>query len=93
MPSTPSDAEPALFNNPSDAEHALIRKVLSPVMSDRGVRDREDMLLKHVGQLTAELNRAIERSPTTPVDLWDWYGRVTFDIVGEAVSDEDFGVV
>jgi cytochrome P450 len=93
MPSTPYNKDFGLFGNPDDTEHALMRKVVSPIMSDRGVRERESLLLKHTKLFIEQLTRVTQKTTGGAVDMMHWYPRVTFDIVCDFVNSEDLGAV
>jgi cytochrome P450 len=93
MPSTPHNKEAGLFDCPDDTEHASMRKLISPILSDRGIRDRESLLLKHMKHFIEELTRATEKTSSGAIDMLDWYPRVAFDIVGELVNGQDLGGV
>jgi cytochrome P450 len=82
MPTVPASYEQALFNRKDDAEHRKIRKILSNVFSDRGIRDREQVLLRHVSHMAEQLVNTLGDAPNRALDLVAWYQNVTTDVIG-----------
>ena len=81
-------AGPALFNQPSDKIHHELRKTLSAVMSDRGIRERESMLRKYVSLLISRLRD----QNSSAINITTWLEAITADIMGCMLNkDQDFG--
>ncbi|KPI45628.1 putative sterigmatocystin biosynthesis monooxygenase stcF [Cyphellophora attinorum] len=80
---------PGVFGQPDDAVHQMKRKKLSPLMSDRGVNQREDVMLSNI----AFFVKRLKEQPDSAFDLTPWYQAVTSDIIGHFMSKESFGAV
>ena len=94
FPATPANFPVGLFNNQSDEEHQSIRKKLSPGLSDHGVQAKEAVLKKHVGFMMKRLKDQISTTSGEAVlDVVDWYQSVTTDVVGDFLTQEDFGAL
>lgn len=93
MPTVPSLYEHALFSNPDDAEHRKIRKILSNNFSDRGIRAREQVLLRNVSHMVQQLLATLTNAPKRALDMVIWYQNVTTDVVGELLTNETFDAV
>lgn len=93
MPTVPSSFEHALFSNPDDQEHRKIRKILSHAFSDRGVREREEVLLQNVARMVQQLQATLKDAPNRASDLVAWYQNVTTDVIGELLTGETFDAV
>lgn len=82
-------AKPGLFSQPDDQVHQALRKRLSPLMSDRGVRDKEVVLMEKVAFMIKQL----QDQTASTIDICPWYQAVSSDIVGYFMSKEDFGAL
>ncbi len=93
LPTTPKRWENGLFDNKSDEEHQFIRKRLSPALSDRGVHSREAVLRRHVDFMMKRLKEQISTSGEAALDVLDWFQSVTTDVIGDFLTQEDFGTL
>lgn len=93
MPTVPASYEQSLFDQKDDADHRKIRKILSNVFSDRGIREREEILLRHVSHMVDELVKTLSDAPNRSLDLVAWYQNVTTDVIGDMLTNESFDAV
>jgi cytochrome P450 len=87
-----ADIQNALFNNSDDAQHHAIRKTLSPVLSERGVRAREHLFLKHVNSFETLL-KAVASEEAGGFDIVPYFKMVTADIIGDLLIGKPFGAM
>ena len=90
MPTVPPSYEHSLFGLPDDAEHRKIRKILSQVFSDRGMREREEVLLQNVSSMVQQLLKNLNEDPNRAFDVVAWYQNVTTDVIGDLLTNETF---
>lgn len=93
LPATPKRFENGLFDNKSDEEHQFIRKKLSPALSDHGIQAKEAVLRKHVDFMMKRLKDQISTSGKAALDVVDWFQSVTTDVIGDFLTQEDFGTL
>ncbi|KAL9624636.1 MAG: hypothetical protein Q9160_001301 [Pyrenula sp. 1 TL-2023] len=80
-----SDGIYNILSTPSIADHARYRRALSPIFSERALRDQEPLVTKYVDLLIAELKR---RCSEGPQDMVTWFSLVTFDIITDLTFGE-----
>lgn len=73
MPASPFHG---IFFNPSDSNHARIRKILSPGFSEKAIRERQDIIQSYVTLLIQKLR---ERSGN-PVDILELFECTGVDV-------------
>lgn len=93
MPTVPSSFQHALFDESNDAKHRKVRKILSHNFSDRGIRESEQVLLRHMSHMVDQLLKTINDAPKGALDLVVWYQNVTTDVIGDMLTNESFGAV
>jgi cytochrome P450 len=67
------------------AEHAYLRRLLSHGFSDRSLRAQESMIRAHVDLLVTQL-RELGGGGKNRINMREWIGYTTFDIIGEFLS-------
>jgi cytochrome P450 len=76
-----------IFNNPSDADHSQLRKILSVAFSDKALRERERFLQDYI---TLFITRLKELPVGEKVDLVWWLNCIGFDTVAHLTFGESF---
>lgn len=74
--------------------HRKLRKQLSPIFSERAIRDQEAIIGKYVSLLIKRLHEhCVQRETGRPkrLDMKAWYNWTTFDIIGDMSYGESFG--
>ena len=89
LPSRPPEVQRGLFDQPDDEMHANIRRVLNPSLNEKGVRERESILKKHVALLLGLLSKSADGAEA--IDVNKSFQSVTSDISGDLLMGEDFG--
>lgn len=90
---TINDIHP-LVSEPSDAEHARQRKILSNAFSDRALGLQEGLIQKYVHQFLDLVRRKISEGPdgkSVEADVVQLYNFTTFDIMGDLTFGEPLG--
>ncbi|KAI0123374.1 cytochrome p450 monooxygenase [Xylariales sp. AK1849] len=90
----------------SKERHRKLRKQLSPIFSERAIRDQEVVISKYVSLLMKRLHEHCEEEGSYPgektmpglkrsrpkrLDMKAWYNWTTFDIIGDMSYGEPFG--
>jgi len=78
-----------LFGNPSDENHARIRKKLSPGFSDKALRENETILQTHIDQLVKRLIVSAGK----PQDLLLQFDQTTFGITCHLAFGQPFDML
>ncbi|KAL4986543.1 cytochrome P450 [Aspergillus falconensis] len=84
-----SASNPSDIVNANDADHARMRKVLSPAFSTKGLQSHEALITSYVDKLITRLKGAAESG--SPTDMVKWYNLTTFDLIGDLAFGESFG--
>jgi cytochrome P450 len=82
---TPLNGVRNLLSN-NEADHARVRRTLSPAFSDKALRDQEALLQQHINLLVFRLGEHAAESK--PVDLTRWYNYASFDIICDLAFGE-----
>ena len=80
-----------IFHNPSDADHARIRKLLSTGFSEKAIRDRESIIQGYISILVEKLKEKAERSEK--LDATWWFDCLGADIAGHFGYGESFNAL
>ena len=72
----------------NDADHARLRKSLSPAFSERALRDQEPLMNVYIDLLIEKLKDVAESGEKT--DMTKWYNLTTFDIIGDLALGDSF---
>ncbi|KAJ9660480.1 hypothetical protein H2201_006902 [Coniosporium apollinis] len=67
--------------------HSRYRRLLSYGFSDRGMRDQQPLIQRHIDLLVQRLR---ERATQGSLDMAEWYNWTTFDIIGDLAFGESF---
>lgn len=78
---------PGLFDNPSDEEHARIRKIVALGFSEKAVRENEGVLQGYVDVVIKRL----KESENKQTDLVRWFKCVAGDVVGHFTFGHGLG--
>ncbi|MCJ1237850.1 hypothetical protein MMC14_005837 [Varicellaria rhodocarpa] len=70
------------------AEHGRMRRIFAPAFTEKAVREREPLVLRHTNFLMDRL--AQEAAKASPVNIKDWFHYTTFDLIGEFELSESF---
>jgi cytochrome P450 len=70
------------------ADHSRYRRLLAGAFSERGLRDQEGLINRHVNLLITRLNPVAAAHET--VDFTQWYNMVVFDVIGDLAWGESF---
>ena len=81
----------SIVNERDPAEHARMRRLVSPAFSEKALRMQHPFIAKATDALIEELGRP-ERLGQ-PIDLSTWFSLVSFDIVTNLSLGEDFATV
>lgn len=65
----PEDVYISMLNEPSDAEHARIRRIFSPAFSERALTDQEPLFVNYADQLVRVLQKSNENGQHGIVDM------------------------
>lgn len=68
--------------------HSRFRRLLSHAFSDKGLRDQEPHINRHIDLLVENLTRKAQTGERT--DMVDWYNMVTFDVIGNLAFGQSF---
>ncbi|KAH7413024.1 cytochrome P450 [Cadophora sp. MPI-SDFR-AT-0126] len=80
-----------VFHNPSDADHARIRKLLSTGFSEKAIRDRESIIQGYISTLIRKL---IEKADMgEKLDATWWFDCLGADIAGHFGYGESFNAL
>lgn len=73
-------------------DHARQRRILGNALSDRALREQEDILKRYSNLLVEKFHEQIKdgRDSSTTVDIGRWYNYTTFDTVGDLQFGESF---
>lgn len=74
----------------NDADHSRYRRLLSHAFSDRALREQEPLLQHYIDFLVRRL-REYASTPSSTVDMVQWFNFTTFDIVGDLALGSSFG--
>ncbi|PMD49540.1 cytochrome P450 [Hyaloscypha bicolor E] len=84
---TPPSRIGGIFNNPNDADHSRLRKILGVAFSDKAVREREPFLQDYT---TLFIKRLKEQPVGKPIDMTWWLGCIGFDTVAHLTFGDSF---
>ncbi|KAH8758134.1 isotrichodermin C-15 hydroxylase [Hyaloscypha finlandica] len=84
---TPPSRIGGIFNNPNDADHSRLRKILGVAFSDKAVREREPFLQDYT---TLFIKRLKEQPVGKPIDMVWWLGCIGFDTVAHLTFGDSF---
>jgi hypothetical protein len=84
---TPPARISGIFNNPSDADHSRLRKILSVAFSDKALREREPFLQDYITLFIRQLK---ELPVGKKVDLVWWLDCIGFDTIAHLTFGESF---
>jgi cytochrome P450 len=87
-----ADQSNGLFNNADDAQHQALRKTLSPVLSERGIRARESLFVKHVNSFMALL-KDVASEEAAGFDIVPYFKMVAMDVIGDFLIGESFSAM
>lgn len=73
MPASPFHG---IFYNPSDSNHARIRKILSPGFSEKAIRERQYIIQSYVTLLMQRLRESAEK----PIDILELFECAGVDV-------------
>ncbi|KAI4111710.1 MAG: hypothetical protein LQ345_006702 [Seirophora villosa] len=73
----------------NDADHSRIRRLLSHAFSDKALREQEPLIKGYIDSLISGLRKRCEISNGI-ADLSDWFGWMTFDIIGDLAFGAPF---
>lgn len=65
----PEDIYISMLNEPSDTEHARIRRIFSPAFSERALTEQEPVFVKYADQLVRVLQKNRKENPDTSIDM------------------------
>ena len=74
----------------NDADHARYRRLLSHAFSERALKQQEYLVQSCIDLLVEKLHRCASSPDTAVVDLVQWLGFTTFDIIGDLSLGESF---
>lgn len=85
-----------IFNSRDKQVHAQKRRILAPAFTDASLKSMEDIILKHIDEFfdygsNENLDSDIDKCWT--VDLGKWANYLTFDVMGDLVFGQDYGMV
>jgi cytochrome P450 len=58
-----------MLNEPSDAEHARVRRIFSPAFSERALTEQEPVFLKYADQLVSVLQKSSKDGQNGTIDM------------------------
>lgn len=73
----------------NEVDHSRFRKLLSPGLSEKSLRDNEHLIHNNISLLLTRLKGQMQTYGT--VDMVKWYNFTTFDVIGDLVYGESFG--
>ncbi|RKF80347.1 Cytochrome P450 monooxygenase aclL [Golovinomyces cichoracearum] len=73
----------------NEADHRRLRRIQTPMFSDRAIAAQEEFIISYCELLTSRLMEKANSSFNT-VDMVLWYTYTTFDILGELAFGESF---
>jgi len=85
MPPSPNGFY-GIFQNPSDADHSRIRKILSPGFSEKAIREKQDIFQGYITLLVQTLQQGAGK----PVDILSLFDCVGADVSGRLAFGQDF---
>jgi cytochrome P450 len=65
----PEDVYISMLNEPSDAEHARVRRIFSPAFSERALTEQEPVFLKYADQLVSVLQKSSKDGQNGTIDM------------------------
>ncbi|KAF3045478.1 hypothetical protein E8E12_007001 [Didymella heteroderae] len=78
----------SMLNEPSDAEHARIRRIFSPAFSERALTEQEPVFVKYADQLVHVLQKKSKEEQHGAVDFVQMFNFTTFDIMADMTFGE-----
>jgi cytochrome P450 len=75
-----------MFSTPSDDQHSRMRKALSPVFSEKAVREREETMQQYIDAWRKKLNGFEGQA----FDILKWYEMLLTDLTGHFAFGESF---
>jgi cytochrome P450 len=76
-----------MINNPHDADHSRLRKILGVAFSDKAVREREPFLQDYT---TLLIKRLKEQPVGKSIDMVWWFDCIGFDTVAHLTFGDSF---
>lgn len=89
-------AIPGVYNTHNAIDktlHGRKRRVLSQAFSDNALKGMEDVMLLHVRQLCSILGRGSGSPAETTFNMADWFGYLTYDVMGELCFGKSFDML
>ena len=72
-------------------DHNRMRRILKPAFSDKALKEQEPLIQEYVSIFVSKMKKNIpEGQAWAEVDMVQWYGYTTFDIIGHLCFGESF---
>ncbi|RKF76023.1 Cytochrome P450 monooxygenase aclL [Golovinomyces cichoracearum] len=75
--------------NANEADHQRLRRIQTPLFSDRAIAAQEELIIRYCELLTSRLMERTNNSSNS-IDMVLWYTYITFDIFGELAFGKPF---
>ncbi len=73
-------------------DHSRMKRIISHAFSERALRDQETILQTYTDLLVEQLQHQVQQAEKgfADVDLTEWYGFTSFDVIGDLLFGESF---
>lgn len=75
-----------------DEDHSRARRLVSHAMSDKALREQQEIIAGYVSQLMLQIGKVADMKDGT-VDILKWYNFTTFDVVADLAFGEPLGML
>ena len=65
------------------AEHARLRKILSPIFSDRSLREYEPTVSRYLDILVGKIRKAMDSHGCADINVLEWFNYTAFDTISD----------
>ena len=79
----PPGAEGESLISASESEHARLRKIMSPMFSDKAMREYEPTVSHYLDILVGKIFRAAATKGSATVNVLDWFNYTAFDTISD----------
>ncbi|KAL1627451.1 hypothetical protein SLS54_002376 [Diplodia seriata] len=88
-----NDGEPSLILTLDNDEHRQLRNVFTPAFSQRALKEQEPLLLKYIALFADKVRERAAASPTSAVDISQFFNFATFDIMSDLAFGDPMGLL
>ena len=81
----------SILNALDPKDHQRFRRAIEPGLSEKAMREQEDIIQNYINSMISKLENIVtSNNGTAIVDIVQWFGFTTFDLIGDLGFGESF---